>query len=246
VLSFWYVDHMPGQQGSASVSARARVRAELTDEIKATARRHVAEAGASSLSLRAVAREMGMASSALYRYFASRDELLTALIVDAYDTVGAAAEEAAATTKGGTVKRFMAVATAIRAWAVANPHDYALLYGSPVPGYLAPQDTVPPAARVSLAALRIVAEGVATGEVDTTAATPTPRAVGADFRRLRDAAGLDIPDDVLSRALLAWTAIFGTVTFELFGHLHRVIESYDDYFDHQIRRAARLIVTGAA
>jgi len=241
---FWYIDHMPRNR-SASVSARARVRAELTGEIKATARRHVAEAGAASLSLRAVAREMGMASSALYRYFASRDELLTALIVDAYDTVGAAAEEAAA-TRGGTVKRFMAVATAIRAWAVANPHDYALVYGSPVPGYQAPQDTVPPAARVSLAALGIVADGVASGEVDTAATSPTPRAVGADFRRLRAAAGLDIPDDVLSRALLAWTTIFGTLTFELFGHLHRVVENYDDYFDHQIRRAARHIVTGDA
>src|SRR5687768_14473935 len=98
---------------SASTSARARVRAELTEEIKATAWRHLAEGGAGALSLRAIAREMGMASSALYRYFASRDELLTALIVDAYDTVGAAAEEAAAITKGGTAKRFTAVARAI-------------------------------------------------------------------------------------------------------------------------------------
>jgi len=236
---------MAAKQASASVSARARVRAELTDEIKATARRHLAEAGAAGLSLRAVAREMGMASSALYRYFASRDELLTALIVDAYDTVGAAAEEAAR-GKGGTAKRFVAVATAIRTWAVANPHDYALVYGSPVPGYQAPRDTVPPAARVSLAALGVVADGVADGEVDTTASSPTPGAVGADFRRLRADAGLDLPDDVLSRTLLAWTTVFGTITFELFGHLHTVVENYDEFFDHQIRRAAKLIVTGNA
>jgi AcrR family transcriptional regulator len=236
---------MAEKQASASVSARARVRAELTDEIKATARRHLAEAGAAGLSLRAVAREMGMASSALYRYFASRDELLTALIVDAYDAVGAAAEEAAR-TRGGTIKRLMAVATAIRAWAVANPHDYALVYGSPVPGYRAPRDTVSPAARVSLAALGIVADGVAAGEVDTTAMSPTPRPVSADFRRLRAEAGLDIPDDVLSRTLLAWTTIFGTITFELFGHLHNIVENYDDFFEHQIRRAARLVVAGNA
>jgi AcrR family transcriptional regulator len=188
---------------------------------------------------------MGMASSALYRYFPSRDELLTALIMDAYDTVGAAAEEAAK-ARGGTVKRFKAVAAAIRAWAVASPHDYALVYGSPVPGYRAPWETVPPAARVSLAALSVVADGVATGEVDTTVTSPMPRAVSADFRRLRADAGIDIPDEVLSRTLLAWTTIFGTITFELFGHLHNVIENYDELFDHQIGRAARLIVTGDA
>src|SRR5215468_9022279 len=75
---------------------RARVRAEMTDEIKTVARRHLATDGA-NLSLRAVARDMGMASSAVYRYFASRDELLTALIIEAYDSVGEAAERAAAT-----------------------------------------------------------------------------------------------------------------------------------------------------
>jgi AcrR family transcriptional regulator len=230
---------------SASVTARARVRAELTNEIKAAARRHLAEGGAGSLSLRAIAREMGMASSALYRYFASRDELLTALIVDAYDTVGAAAEQAA-TAKGTTVERFTAVATAVRDWAVANPHDYALVYGSPVPGYQAPRDTVDPAARVSLAALGVVADGVTAGEVDTAKVSPLPRPVAADLRRLREAADLDIPAEVLSRVLMAWTMVFGTISFELFGHLHGVVENDDEFFDHQVHRAARLIVTGRA
>jgi AcrR family transcriptional regulator len=230
---------------SASLGARARVRAELTAEIKASARRHLAEGGADSLSLRAIAREMGMASSALYRYFASRDELLTALIVDAFDTVGAAAEQAA-TGRGTAVERFTAVATAVRDWAVANPHDYALVYGSPVPGYRAPQDTVDPAARVSLAALAVVAEGVAAGEVDTAKVSPIPRPVSADLGRLREAADLDLPAEVLSRVLMAWTMVFGTISFELFGHLHNVVEHHDELFDHQVRRAARLIVTGRA
>src|SRR5207248_3208991 len=79
---------------NASRTARDRARIELTDEIKAVARRHLAEHGSAALSLRAVAREVGMVSSAVYRYFPSRDELLTALIIDAYDAVGERAEAA--------------------------------------------------------------------------------------------------------------------------------------------------------
>ncbi|NUK23070.1 helix-turn-helix domain-containing protein, partial [Streptomyces lunaelactis] len=76
--------------------ARERARIEVTAAIKDEARKQLAAEGAAKLSLRAVARELGMVSSALYRYFPSRDELLTALIVDAYDAVGAAAETALA------------------------------------------------------------------------------------------------------------------------------------------------------
>src|SRR3954452_19035806 len=125
---------------------RARVRAEMTAEIKTVARRHLATDGA-NLSLRAVARDIGLASSAVYRYFASRDELLTAMIIDAYDSVGATAEEA---VKGveGDVERLRAGGTAVRDGALAAPHQWALIYGSPVPGYQAPQDTVGPAIRV--------------------------------------------------------------------------------------------------
>src|SRR5262249_59732694 len=84
---------------NASRSARERVRAELTREITETARRHLATEGAAGLSLRAVAREMGMVSSAVYRYFPSRDDLLTALIIDGYNAVGAAAASADATCR---------------------------------------------------------------------------------------------------------------------------------------------------
>src|SRR5947207_12190330 len=112
-----------------AASVRARVRAEMTEEIKAAARRHLAVDGA-ALSLRAVARELGMVSSAIYRYFSSRDDLLTALIIDAYDDLGAAAERAAARAPAGDVRaRWAVVCRAIRAWARAHPHEYALVYG---------------------------------------------------------------------------------------------------------------------
>src|SRR5262252_9752230 len=110
---------------TASQTARARARAELTREIKEEARRQLAEVGANGLSLRAVARSLGMVSSALYRYFPSRDDLLTALIIDAYNAVGSAAEEAIAIAKPPAARaRWAAASRAIRAWALANPHQY--------------------------------------------------------------------------------------------------------------------------
>jgi len=240
LLSFWYGALM----ARAPATARARARAALTADIKATARRHLAEVGAPGLSLRAVARDLGMVSSAVYRYFESRDALLTALIVDAFDAVGAAAEEAMEGLPNDVAVRWRALATAIRAWARANPHDYALVYGSPVPGYQAPQDTVTPAARVSLVMLRILADGVASGQIDTTATSKTPRAVHADLARLRDTAAVGVPDEVLSRGLSLWTGLFGAISYELFGHFHRVIDDYDAFFDHQVRRAGAYLVSG--
>jgi AcrR family transcriptional regulator len=227
-------------------TARAQARAALTAEIKATARRHLGEVGAAGLSLRAVAREMGLASSAVYRYFPSRDALLTALIVDAFDAVGERAEAAVAAAPARFEARWAALAGAVRAWALEHPHDYALVYGSPVPGYEAPQDTVDPAARVSLAMLGIVADGLERGEIDPTPTAPVPRAVHRDLARLRDVAAPGVPDEVLLRALQAWTGLFGEISYLLFGHLHGVIDSVDPYFELQVARAGRVVLSGAA
>ena len=119
-----------------AASIRARVRAEMTDEIKNVARRHLATDGA-NLSLRAVARDLGMASSAVYRYFASRDDLLTAMIIDAYDALGSTAEAAVGGKEVPFTDRFLSACHAVRDWALENPHEWALIYGSPVPGYQA-------------------------------------------------------------------------------------------------------------
>jgi AcrR family transcriptional regulator len=226
----------------APATARARARAELTAEIKATARRHLAEQGAPALSLRAVARDLGMVSSAVYRYFPSRDALLTALIVDAFDAVGQTAEQAIDGLAADVLVRWRAVARAVRSWALENPHDYALVYGSPVPGYEAPADTITPAARVSLVMLRIVADGVASKQISAKPTAPVPRAVHADLARLRDVAAPGVPDEVLARSLLVWTTLFGTISYELFGHLHGIIDDYDVFFDHQMRRAGDYLV----
>jgi AcrR family transcriptional regulator len=134
----------------AARTLRERLRAEMTLEIKAAASRQLAEHGAAALSLRAVARELGLASSAVYRYFKSRDELLTELIIDAYDSLGQAAEDAEGhLDRQDLFGRWSATCHAVRRWALGHPHEYALIYGSPVPGYQAPRATVGPASRVT-------------------------------------------------------------------------------------------------
>ncbi|MGQ0434145.1 MAG: TetR/AcrR family transcriptional regulator [Microthrixaceae bacterium] len=224
---------------------RARVRGELTEQIKGIARHHLAARGAPALSLRAVAREAGMVSSGVYRYFASRDDLLTALIVDAFDAVGEAAEEAdAGCDRADLDGRWLAVARAVRTWALSNPHEYALVYGSPVPGYTAPTDTVDPAGRVSLVFLRILADGVGSGSIATGDRIETTRVLRQDLARLRSVGAPGVPDSVLSRGLLVWTQLFGAISYELFGHLHRVITDYDALFELQARRAGELLLRG--
>jgi AcrR family transcriptional regulator len=222
------------------LTARDRARAELTAEITAIARRQLGEVGAAALSLRAVARELGMASSALYRYFASRDDLLTRLIIDGYDALGAAAEPAD-DPKAPSRMRWLAVCRAVRAWALAHPHEYALLYGSPVPGYRAPADTVEAAARVGVVLGRILGDAArrgelltATGERDTGLVSDAAVAVlGGEHPALDDA--------VRVRALLAWSALYGTISFELFGHFVGSVEDADRYFDRAMADLAALI-----
>src|SRR5215469_1693971 len=162
---------------------RARVRAEMMAEIKTVARTHLATDGA-NLSLRAVARDMGMVSSALYRYYASRDDLLTALIIDAYNDLGEAVEvaDATITDRRELRGRWMAATRAVRDWALANPAEYALLYGSPVPGYAAPQDTIPAAARSYVVLGNILTDGFASGAL-AGRGDVVPEAIRADLAR---------------------------------------------------------------
>jgi AcrR family transcriptional regulator len=223
-------------------SIRARVRQELTSEIKAVARRQLATEGA-NLSLRAVARELGMVSSAVYRYFPSRDDLLTALIIDCYNEMGETGERAAA-GEGTAFERFMAFSHAIRDWALANPADYALIYGSPVPGYRAPRDTVGPAARTTVVLAGFLAEGIASGELRPVFDhdTPPPPALEAELVQALPVIAPDIPIALLLRGLTAWIQLYGIITFELFGRFNNFIEaSRREFFDHQMRVMAKEI-----
>jgi AcrR family transcriptional regulator len=228
---------------SAGRTARERVRAELIREITEIARRQLATAGAAGLSLRAVAREMGMVSSAIYRYFPSRDDLLTALIIDGYNAVGEAVERADAKADAGDFTgRWLAVCRAVREWALAHPHEYALLYGSPVPGYQAPEDTVPAAVRDTVVFARIITEAHAAGALEPAGpCPPAPASLAEDFARARTMLPMDIPDDLIARAFTAWAGLYGTVSFELFGQFNNVIEERAAYFDHSMTLLGRLV-----
>jgi AcrR family transcriptional regulator len=223
-----------------AAGTRARIRAALTREIVGAARRHLATDGAAGLSLRAVARELGMASSAVYRYFPSRDDLLTTLIVEAYDALGAAAEEAeAAVPRAALRARLQGVCGAVRRWALAHPHEYALVYGSPVPGYAAPTTTVGPAARVGTLLGRIVVDGLTAGVVDRGAGgTDATLAAGA-----AEAVGLPAGADgsVGARVVQVWTALFGLVSFEVFGQTHNVVDRHEEFFAAAVERLGDLL-----
>ncbi|HEY6297279.1 MAG TPA: TetR/AcrR family transcriptional regulator [Streptosporangiaceae bacterium] len=207
------------QPPSAPRTARERARAEITAEILGAARRYLATDGAPALSLRAIARDLGMASSALYRYFGSRDELLTRLIVDAYDSLGAAAETSeAAVERDDLPGRFAATCRAVRTWALANPNEYALIYGSPVPGYVAPADTVGPAIRVSVLLLQILIDAAGQGRVPDEE-SQAAKALEPVLAQLPPG----FPPALVQRGLMAWTGLFGAVSFELYGQLHQVV-----------------------
>jgi len=97
---------------------------------------------------------------------------------------------------------------------------------------------------VGLVALRLVADGLEAGEVDPTPTASIPRVVHTDLARLRELSAPGLPDEVLARALLAWSDMFGLIGYELFGHLHRVIEGYDAFFEHEMRRSGPVLVVG--
>ncbi|MDH6219157.1 TetR/AcrR family transcriptional regulator [Streptomyces pseudovenezuelae] len=221
---------------STAHGARARARIEVTAAIKDEARKQLAAEGAAKLSLRAVARELGMVSSALYRYFPSRDDLLTALIIDAYDSVGEAAEAARDTADAaGPVQRWIAVCEAVREWAFAHPHEYALIYGSPVPGYIAPDTTVPPASRVGLVLIGIVRDALRGPGLTM---PPLPAELRPEAERMAADIAPDLPPAVATALVAAWAQMFGLIGFELFGQFHRVVEDRGTFFRHGAGRLA--------
>jgi AcrR family transcriptional regulator len=228
--------------GSSSTvpNARQRVHQAVRDDIAEAARRQLAVDGAAGLSLRAVARELGMASSAMYRYFKSLDELITALIVDAYDAMGDVADHAVS-TPGSAVGRFREVCRSVRAWSLDHPNEYALLYGSPVPGYEAPWLTVGPASRVVHTLGSLVVEGISRGEVTVTDLPPVPRSLAAQVKELGQVTMPDAPLWIVARATQVWALLFGQINFEVFGRLDDVVQDPEVMFEFTITTMAELV-----
>lgn len=222
----------------AAPGIRARVRAELTDAIKSTARAHLASKGAASLSLRAVARELEMASSAIYRYFPSREALLTALIIDAYNTVGERVEEAdSGCARDDFLGRWLTIGNAVRDWARSNPHEYALIYGSPVPGYAAPEDTIVPATRATMVMLQLLADADNSVEL-----CEPPEPLRSELEQMNEFVNGSATPAAVAIGLAAWAEMLGLINLELFGHLENVVYERDAFYEYTMRAtAARLL-----
>ncbi len=222
--------------------SRAERRRDVTDRILVIGRRHLAEHGAAAMSLRAVTRELGMVSSAVYRYVDSRDELLTLLLVDAY-TEQADAVDAAVVAAGEQPwqERAVAAGLAFRAWAAAEPARYALLYGSPVPGYAAPPErTTEPGTRVVRTLIGILAEGVARGEVREDGPVPLPGGrLADDLLAVTRETGFPGGPSAMARGVAMWATLVGATSLEVFGQYGA--DTFRDpaaLLEHQLRLAA--------
>jgi AcrR family transcriptional regulator len=225
---------------NAGRTARERARSELTNEIKQVAAAQLASAGADGLSLRAVARELGMASSAVYRYFPSRDDLLTALIIDAYDSLGDAVEAAAAGHRE-PFDRWRGIWTAARRWAIDHRQEYALIYGSPIPGYRAPQDTVGPGIRVPLTLLDVLHDGWQSQAITVDRPEKLPPDLARQAAEIARATAVDIPQTLVARGVIAWSQLFGMLSFELFGQFVGSFDPTDLFFEYAVTTMARFV-----
>lgn len=228
-----------GPGASRPGTPRERARARTVADILRLGREHLAEHGAAALSLRAVARDLGVVSSAVYRYVESREELLTLLLIDAYNELGDEVDAAvAAVPEGDFAGQFAALGRAVRGWALREPARYALLFGSPVPGYRAPAErTTGPGTRVIYALMAVLDAAFRAGQLSVRGDRSPAVAAGlaGDLANIRSEFGLAVPDDLLARGALAWTSLFGAVSFEVFGQYGA--EAFTDrelLFDHHL------------
>ncbi|MGW1280504.1 TetR/AcrR family transcriptional regulator [Streptomyces tsukubensis] len=184
---------------------RERYRAQVRAEIKERAWDQIAAAGASALSLNAIAKQMGMSGPALYRYFAGRDDLITELVRDAYRSLADTVRTAAAAGAG-----LATLAHTLRDWALADPQRYLLVYGTPVPGYHAPEDITGISSEIMAVLLDACAALAPAGP-------PTP--FDSHLADHRDWAGEHpAAPAALHLALAFWTRVHGLLSLELSGH----------------------------
>jgi len=210
---------------SKGPTPRQLAREQNIERIKGLALTQLAESGAGSLSLRAIARELNLVSSAIYRYYPSRDELITALIVDAYGDLADALEGAGAPGRRGPRRRWVDTCLSLRSWAVAEPHRWALIYGSTIPGYAAPVETIAPAGRVVRALFAPVAD-----------ADPHPaqhhigRTLAGQLDATRQALEIDVSRESTLGLVAAFSRLVGLLTLELNGQFVGGFEPADDLY----------------
>ena len=223
---------------------RQESRDRIERQIVEVGRRHLVESGAAGLSVRAIARELGMVSSAVYRYVSSRDDLLTLLLIDSYTELADAVDAARASGAGAWTEQLPAMARAARGWAIAQPACWALLYGSPVPGYHAPAElTVGPGTRVVGALFDVVSAGIDAGDV-TTSNSVVAQSISQDFDAIR--AEFDFPGDdaAVMKCLVLWAGLVGAISLEVFGQYGAdTLTDASAVFDGQVGLLVKVLTT---
>ena len=205
---------------------RERYRAQVRQEVKQAALRQLAESGPAGVSISAIGKELGVSGPALYRYFASRDELLTELVIDAYDDLAAALRVADGRA------RLEAYARAYRAWALAEPHRYRLLFGSPLPGYDAHTQRLVDAAQ---AAMNVLLEALREpGDPAATAGEPLAAQLAAQLTAWVTARHVDIDPAIALRGVLLWSRLHGFVSLEIAGNFASMGLHPDALFEAQL------------
>lgn len=210
-----------------------------TAQIKAHARDQLRADGAAALSLRAVAREMGLASSALYRYFPSREHLLTALCADAYDAIGAAMQDAVAATgaRTGPARRWWAMLHAMREWSLAHPAEFGLIFGAPVPGHAADvSETGPASSRFMTPPLAIYLDAVRNAVADPSAiSVSTSAGVGPMLRYFLDQVDPEYSPRLAAAVVAQLAAALGALSWETFGAVPQLVTDPAEFWSAQVR-----------
>jgi AcrR family transcriptional regulator len=205
---------------------RERARERTMVEIRALAWKQVEELGAPALSLRAIARDLGVVSSAIYRYVASRDDLLTALLVEGFSDLAEAVDAAEAAVRSDDYRqRWLTICHAMRGWALKRPAAWGLLYGGPVPGYFAPQqETSPPGTRVLRRLAAAIVEARLAGRLHPRVGPAAGLGSVAPERRLAleamaEGNGIPLDAELVALGILGWTGVLGVISAEVFEQL---------------------------
>jgi AcrR family transcriptional regulator len=219
-------------------SADKDARQATFDKIKAIARQQMMENGTAGISLRGIAREMEMTAPAIYNYYPRLDDLITALLVDAFTGLADAIDKAIASTNNHR-EQLIGASSAYRNWANANKADFQLIYGNPIPNYEAPRElTVPLATRPLVSFYRVMMEAYHGGELSIpTEYASVPKSIEdfvAAFLYPQYPQTADLPISLYYLMTLLWTRIHGIVMLEIFGHLEPTIGDSDAFFTNEI------------
>lgn len=207
-------------------------------EIKTVARRLMAEEGTNGLSIRGIAKVLELTPPAIYHYFPSLDDLITALIVDGFNALADALESAQAHSVAPTAAgQLYDVLLAYRQWAVDHSVDFQLIYGNPIPGYVAPREvTVPAVVRTFVVIIGLIEQALQTGELLAPPHFSIPAALEAHYRQLIDRDNYPMSTMAMHIAMTGWIRIHGTIMLELFNHIQATVGDVGVFYAFEMRR----------